>query len=409
MTMPEILMPRLADAMEQGTIVKWLVADGDEIAVGDEVCEIETDKATMPYAAEVEGTVNIVVSEGETVAVGDVIARVGADASGGKDAASPASGQASPEPVASSATMTAVKSPPSTRDSNGQGATPLARRIAAAHDVSLDSVSGSGPRGRITKADVLAAAGLEVARPAAPEPASPAAPATVATIGGRVQQLTRVQQIVAERMAAAKATVPHFQVQTEVEMDAALALRAELKAVAEGAPPPSVNDLLVRACALALRDHPLVNGSFANGAYELHDDVHIGIAVAAEGGLLVATIRDADKKSLGTLAGESRDLAERVRAGRATPAELTGATFTVSNLGMYGMTAITPVINPPQAAILGVGTTRSILARVDGEIVDRHVMTLTLSCDHRIVNGADASRFLADVKRLLEVPLRLTL
>jgi pyruvate dehydrogenase E2 component (dihydrolipoamide acetyltransferase) len=211
-------------------------------------------------------------------------------------------------------------------------------------------------------------------------------------------------------MAEAKATVPHFQVETEVVMDAAVALRAELKAVAGDGPAPSFNDMIVRAAALALRAHPKVNGSYRDGAFELHERVNVGIAVAAEDALVVPTIVDADRRSLGEIGRESRRLAERVRAGTATPPELAGGTFTVSNLGMFGMTAIYPVINPPQAAILGVGRTRSVLRRgEDGEIVDSGLMTLTLSCDHRILYGAEAAEFLAAVRDLLETPLRLAL
>jgi pyruvate dehydrogenase E2 component (dihydrolipoamide acetyltransferase) len=208
-------------------------------------------------------------------------------------------------------------------------------------------------------------------------------------------------------MSEAKATIPHFQVQTEVVMDPAVAFRAEIKNA--GADPPSLNDLIVKAAALSLRAHPLANGSYRDGHFELHSRVNVGIAVAAQRTLVVPTIFDADQKSLGTIATVSRRLAERVRDGDVSPAELSGATFTVSNLGMYGMTAITPVINPPQAAILGVGATRGTLARVDGEIVDRQLMTLTLSCDHRILYGADAAEFLSAIRDLLERPVRLAL
>ncbi len=188
-------------------------------------------------------------------------------------------------------------------------------------------------------------------------------------------------------------------------MDAAVAFRAQLKDA--GASAPSFNDLIVKAAAIALRDHPLANGAYRDGRFELYSRVNVGIAVAADHALVVPTIFDADQKSLGTIAGESRRLAARVRAGEVTPSELSGATFTVSNLGMYGMTAITPVINPPQAAILGVGAMRKVVARVDGDIVDRTLMTLTLSCDHRILYGADAAEFLARVRELLERPLHL--
>jgi pyruvate dehydrogenase E2 component (dihydrolipoamide acetyltransferase) len=214
-------------------------------------------------------------------------------------------------------------------------------------------------------------------------------------------------------MAEAKSTIPHFQVQTEVAFDAAIALRAQLKTAAEqfGEPAPSLNDLIVKAAAIALRKHPHANGSYKDGRFELHDRVNVGVAVAAEGALVVPTVFDADTKALSTIAAETRALAQRVRTEAITPPELSGATFTVSNLGMFGMTAITPVINPPQAAILGVGAARATLAReggrADGAIVDRSLLTLTLSCDHRILYGADAARFLAEIKALLEAPLRL--
>ena len=211
-------------------------------------------------------------------------------------------------------------------------------------------------------------------------------------------------------MAEAKATVPHFQVQTEARIDALIALRAELKALGDRAQPvPSVTDLIVKACALALRAHPRANGSYRDGRFELHRAINIGIAVAAPDALVVPTIIDADQRSLREIALESRQLARRVRDGTVTPPELSGATFTVSNLGMYGMTAITPVINPPQAAILGVGATRAVPALEDGQLVEQHLMTLTLSCDHRILYGADAARFLSDIRAAIETPLGLML
>jgi pyruvate dehydrogenase E2 component (dihydrolipoamide acetyltransferase) len=230
-------------------------------------------------------------------------------------------------------------------------------------------------------------------------------------VHGRTQEPTRIQKVIARRMAQAKATIPHFQVQTEVAMDAALSLRAQLKAATpDGGPAPSLNDLIIKASAIGLTGHPLANGSYRDGQFELHEHVNIGVAVAADGALVVPTVPDADAKSVGQIARDTRRLAERVRAGNITPTELSGATFTVSNLGMYGMTAITPVINPPQAAILGVGATRPTLARDEaGEIVDRALLTLTLSCDHRILYGADAARFLAEIRGLLEAPLRLLL
>ena len=427
--MTDILMPRLTDQMETGTIVAWLVEDGETVDVGQEIVEIETDKATVAHPSDAAGVLETVADVGDTVTVGELIARVGV----AQEAVASGSRAGSDGGVTASAGNDVPDSPPAPSSlpapatapvaSNGKEAalvTPLARRLAGAHGIDPAGLAGSGPGGRVTKADVMRAAGIEVtpqpdraapAPVAAPNTSSPDTLQPPSDLGTRVQQPTRLQQIVARRMAEAMATIPHFQVQTEVTMDDAIALRAQLKAATgDGTPVPSINDLIVKACALTLPDHPLVNGSYKDGAFELHDQVHVGIAVASDDGLVVATIRDAAIKSLGQIARESRRLAERVRTRKATPPELTGATFTVSNLGMFGMTAITAVINPPQAAILGVGASRPTLARgQNGEVVDRQLLTLTLSCDHRILNGADGSRFLLDVKHCLESPLRLAL
>ena len=295
-------------------------------------------------------------------------------------------------------------------------ATPLARRVAKAHGVSLDDVTGSGPLGRVTRGDVLAKAGIvhEPTRPPAPRAEKreiDAAAGDVPPPSGKgvvkVADPTRLQSLIARRMAEAKATIPHFQIQTEVMMDAMIAFRQQITET--GVRAPSLNDMIIKAAALALLEHPHANGSYRDGGFEFYSRINIGIAVAADDALLVPTIFDADQKSLGAIAAESRRLAERVRSATVTPAELSGGTFTVSNLGMYGMTAIAPVINPPQSAILGVGALREGLARVDGEIVDRHIMTVTLSCDHRVLYGADAARFLSTIRELLEAPIRLVL
>jgi pyruvate dehydrogenase E2 component (dihydrolipoamide acetyltransferase) len=418
----EIAMPRLSDSMEEGTILKWLIADGQAVGIGQELVEIETDKATITHAAEVAGVLEILASEGATVPVGAPIARVGAGAGAVPDPAPPeriaarasaervAASEPAPLAAAAPAGNGAAPVAPATLHAAGgvaAKATPLARRAALLHAVELERVPGSGPRGRITREDVLRFAGAEPLTPTQPVPAPDAAESVKGE--RRLVDPSRLQQLVARRMAESKATIPHFQVQTEVAMDAALALRAGLKASANGAGVPSINDFIVKACAIALRRHPRANGSYRDGGFELHGRINIGVAVAADEALIVPVIADADTRSLGGIARESRRLAERVRAGEITPPELSGGTFTVSNLGMYGMTAITPVINPPQAAILGVGALRDTLARVDGEIVERTLVTLTLSCDHRILYGADAARLLADVRTLLEQPLGLAL
>ncbi len=424
--MTAILMPKLSDSMEQGTILSWLKASGDEIEIGDDLLEIETDKSTVPYAAEAAGTLEILAQEGTTVAVGEVIAHVGAASSErplGSAAVEMASAAAQPVAVTSNGGSAA----------NGGGArkslaTPVARRVAAVHGLSLEDISGTGPLGRITRADVLKRAGLDDDASALPSvrPSAPAvdvdrgrSPAPAIEVergmprvfgpGTTRREPSRLQAVIARRMAQAKATIPHFQVQTEVAMDAALALRVELKQAAGEGPVPSVNDFIIKAAALALCDHPLARGSYVDDAFFLHEAINVGMAVAAGDALVVPTIFDADVKSLGEIGREARRLASAVRGGTIAPTELEGGTFTVSNLGMFGMTAITPVINPPQAAILGVGAARETLARVDGEIADRTLLTLTLSCDHRILYGADAAQFLARIRELLETPLKLTL
>jgi pyruvate dehydrogenase E2 component (dihydrolipoamide acetyltransferase) len=430
--MTDVVMPRLSDSMQEGTILTWLAADGDDIVEGQELVEVETDKATMTQLSEASGVLSIVVTEGTTIAVGEVIARL--EPAGARTPAMQPETAAGDEPSQPAPEPESVSAPAASGNGHTNGtnvpATPMARRIAGVHGVDLASLTGSGPRGRVLRADVMAAAGLDDAAPAAAPSAfvgdtGPVATASVRdpapvpdapTTGGRGGTervaLSRLQQLIARRMAEAKATIPEFQVQTEVEMSAAVDFRAQLKqlAASQGEPAPSLNDLIVKASALCLRRHPRANGSYADGAFELHDRVNVGVAVAAQDALVVPVIHDADVKTLGQIAATGRRLAESVRAGTITPPELSGATFTVSNLGMYGMTAITPVINPPQAAILGVGAIRDVLARdAGGEIVDRKLLTLTLSCDHRILYGADAAQFLAAIKQLLESPPGLAL
>jgi pyruvate dehydrogenase E2 component (dihydrolipoamide acetyltransferase) len=414
--MTELTMPKLSDSMEEGTILTWLKQDGEHIEAGEDLVEIETDKATMTHQAEGSGTLQIVAAEGTTLPVGAPIARLGARGEApGPPALETAAASSGVEVRAAAAASVAGNG---RRAGMAVKATPLARRVAQAHGVSLEGVEGSGPLGRVTRADVLATAGLPAVRSAVPTveptraPASAATPAEPAasTAKGDVEvvELSRLQAVVARRMADAKATVPHFQVQTDVAMDSAIAFRHQIKD--SGAKAPSFNDFIVKAAALALRAHPLANGAYRDGRFELYSRVNVGIAVAAENALVVPTIFDADQISLGAIADEARRLAARVREGSVTPPELSGATFTVSNLGMYGMTAITPVINAPQAAILGVGAMRTVLARVDdGEITEQRLLTLTLSCDHRILYGAEAAQFLSAIRELLEQPLRLAL
>ena len=442
--MADIVMPRLSDTMEEGTILRWLKRDGEQVRRGEELVEIETDKATMAYESDQEGILQTLAGEGDTLAVGQLIARVGEGvaAPGASVDAGERDGSAAPSgartlPGAAAPVGPAAGSPATVRASAAVAASegervkasPLARRMARERGVDLHALRGSGPGGRIVKADVQAAR----SRPA-PVPAPQ--PAAAAEIGTRVAmgpnpvesqlagakgettevELSRTQQTIARRMAESKATIPHFALEAEVDMDECVALREELKRVAgEGEAIPTFNDMVVKACALALRTHPRANSSYRDGRVQLHSRINVGVAVATEaegpqgGTLIVPTVFDAERKALGEIARETRVLAARVRDGSITPPELSGGTFTVSNLGMFGVKRFTAIINPPQAAILSVGMVRQMPVARDRGILLRHTMSLTLACDHRILYGADAARFLAHTRDLLERPAALTL
>ena len=445
--MADVAMPRLSDSMEEGTILKWLKSDGDEIKRGEELVEIETDKANMTYEADQEGVLAIVAQEGDTLPVGETIARIGEGGGGQQEETAeqpaeepseepseepqepPAEGGAEApedevervkqsEPVATEQEER-PPAPEPERQGDGNGrvkASPIARRMAKELGVELSSLQGSGPGGRIVKSDVEAAATNGDQEPAAEErqPQEAPQPAVSGDSGsGRgattTEDLSRLQQTIARRMAESKATAPEFTVTCEVDMQAAVDFRKQLKAAAGDGPAPSFNDFVVKASALALKEFPRANGAYRDGKFELFSRVNIGIAVAAEDALVVPTIFDVDSKSLGQIARDARALAERVREGQVTPPELSSGTFSISNLGMFGIKRFTAVINPPQAAILAVGemTPRAVVR--DGEITARPIMELTLTCDHRILYGADAAQFLGRIRERLENPLSLAL
>jgi pyruvate dehydrogenase E2 component (dihydrolipoamide acetyltransferase) len=443
--MAEIVMPRLSDTMEEGTILSWLIADGEHVARGQELVEIETDKANMTYESDQEGVLQRIAAEGDTLPVGAVIARVGADEPDStsrttKNDYEPASGPASERSVGVAAAAEeppiAASSPEGVEVGETHGgerlrASPVARRIARENDIDLHTLTGSGPGGRIVKADLEGAGAASSSTAGAPPTAGTAqvpgsdmspthepntappqagGPAEVTTAKGEttIVELTRTQQTIARRMAEAKATIPEFTLQMEIDMEACAALRTELKKLGQ-ADAPTYNDMVVKACALALRENPRANGGYRDGRVQMHSRVNIGVAVAAEETLVVPTVFDADQKSLGEIARETHALAERVRDSSITPPELGGGTFTVSNLGMFGVTAFTAIINPPQAAILSVGVLEPHAVVHGGEVVARNTMTVTLACDHRILYGADAATFLARVRELLEAPASLTL
>ena len=431
--MTDVVMPRLSDTMEEGTVLRWLKQDGEHVERGEELVEIETDKAAMTYESDREGTLQTVAREGDTLPVGELIARIGEPEANGapamREAALVEEGAPAPIENESSPARAAPK-----REGDGRvKASPLARRIARERGVDLSALSGSGPGGRIVKADVEEVAGSTPLTPATSivreRPSPPTSPPSsragperpsveeVASAKGHTTTIepSRTQRTIARRMAESKATIPDFTLTADVDMESCVELRAELKRLAH-ADAPTYNDMIVKACALALREHPRANGSYRDGRFELHSRVNVGVAVAASsedptgGALVVPTIFDADTKALGEIARETRTLAERVRNATITPPELSGGTFTVSNLGMYGIADFTAIINPPQAAILAVGAVapRAVVARKK-RIVARHTMSVTLSCDHRILYGADAALFLARIRELLKEPAALTL
>jgi pyruvate dehydrogenase E2 component (dihydrolipoamide acetyltransferase) len=427
--MPDVNMPKLSDTMEEGTVVEWKKKSGEQVKKGDVLAEVESDKATFDLEAEDDGVLSILVDQGVPAKIGAPIARIG----NGTDAAPPPA-VAAPAPEREAATEPGeqpaaeapapppppapVTSVPSvSRDGDGEAvevkASPLARRLAAEMGVDIASLKGTGPEGRIVKEDVLAASGGT--RPAAGAPARPVTrPAVAATprpSGPDVEVIepTRMQATIARRMVEAKSTIPEFTVTVEARVDLAVSMRQQLKDSVPGAEKVTMTDMLVRACALALRKFPEVNTSWVDGRFHRKRSINIGLAVApSQGmGLLVPVVHDADIKDLVQISIESRQVIERARSGRPAEGDLSGATFSISNLGMYGVDEFVAIINPPEAAILAVGAIKDAAVVGDGRIVAGKVMRMTLSVDHRVFYGATAAQFMAEVKRLIENPVTL--
>jgi pyruvate dehydrogenase E2 component (dihydrolipoamide acetyltransferase) len=416
--MSEILMPRLSDTMEEGVVSSWHKKPGDKVSAGDALVDIETDKALMEYEAYEDGVLGeILVGEGDTAAIGTPIATLVTDGAPAP-AARPAAAEPAPEPQEAPRPVAAAPAadPATAAPANGRSrppSSPLARRIARENGVDLSAVTGSGPGGRIVRADVeaaaLDAAVLETAPPApqpVQRPAAEAAPAAVEDQDTERVPLSRIRKVTARRLAESMRTAPHFYLTRVVDVEELLAFRATLNAALAPAK-VSVNDLIVKACATALRANPVLNVSFTEEHLLVHKRVHVGVAVALEEGLVVPVIRDADRKSVSAIGAETRELAGRAREQRLTPQEMSGGTFTVSNLGMFGVDAFTAVINPPEAAILAVGATRKDVVFRDGEVIPRDRLTLTLSIDHRACDGATGAAFLGQLTDLLENPLRI--
>ncbi|CAA9567644.1 MAG: Dihydrolipoamide acetyltransferase component of pyruvate dehydrogenase complex [uncultured Thermomicrobiales bacterium] len=502
--MPNVIMPKMGDAMEEGTLLKWLKAEGEEVAEGDPIAEIETDKVTLEIMAENTGTLSErIASEGDSIPVGDPIAvilgpgeaaaprqaqpDVAAETDAQADGAAGLAAEASPETgaagdatgsdVAATATVAASADQPATRDTRDEAsdegsilpspassasvgaggaaqnggapardagerlrASPVVKRLAAEHEIDLQQVTGTGPGGRIVKDDVMpfvtgakpkptaraataptpeaAAAspapaptpttgGADRDRPAAPAAAPAAAPGRPAAVP---HDLSRIRRTTGRRMAEAKREIPHFYVSATVDMSAAVAFRAQVNAGApDDASKVSFNDMVVKAAALALREFPALNASFEGDALYDHPNIDINIAIALDGGLIAPFIPDADQKSLGAIARMSKDLINRAKTGGIKPEEYQGGTFTTSNLGMLDVDQFIAVINPPQAAILAIGSITKVPVVRGDEIVVGHQMTLSVSADHRAVDGAIVARFLQVVRRSLEQPMLLAL
>lgn len=454
----EITMPRLSDTMEKGTIVKWHVAAGDSIESGDVLADVETDKATMEMQAYDDGTMaSIQVGEGQSVEIGTVLAVMAEEdeslddvgAAGASAAAEPPKAEpvttpevpAAPAPAAApaSAPDPGAATPAVTRHGNVR-ISPVARRLADEHGVDVQTLTGSGTMGRIIKRDVLAAVGIShetaaaVPPSATPSAAAPSSAVVAAAPAVEVQAtavpvkasdappspsgfglqewsepVTGMRQTIARRLVESKATIPHYQVSMAFNMDPMVELRAQLnEQLAAHNVKLSMNDLIVRCCALAMYTNPLMNASWGGDCINYHGDVNVGIAVSLPpergGGLVVATIRNADRKSLRAINEESHYLAKKARTKGLTVDEMGDSTFTVSNLGMFGVDNFTAIINPPNSAILAVGAVQQKPVVRNGEIVVGHEMSATLSNDHRVVDGATAAAYLASLKELIENP-----
>lgn len=386
----EIPMPKLSDSMEQATVLAWLKRPGDAIRRGEPLVEVETDKATVVYEAEQDGVLgDIVVDEGGTADLGAVIARMIVEGEGNRPSTSPrAPGVVTSDAPAAVAVQNGERA--SARSARAR-ATPVARKLAGQLGVPLADLQGSGPGGRIVRADVRQAAGTPGDRGS----------------GGRGNAVSvphsPTQRTIAERMTASRSAVPDFTVESEVDMSAVVRLRDDLR-FGGTKPLPSFNDFVIRAVALALREQPALNATYEDAGAIRFARVNVGIAVALEDALIVPTIYDADRKSVGEIAIESRRLVERARSRSLSPDELTNGTFTVSNLGMFGVRRFNAVINQPQAAILAVGEVADRPVVNDGQLRVGTTMELALSCDHRVVYGAEAATFLSRVRALLEHP-----
>ncbi|MFI5281064.1 MAG: dihydrolipoamide acetyltransferase family protein [Gemmatimonadales bacterium] len=405
-----VVMEALSPTMEEGRLVSWKKKEGDVVKSGEVLAEVETDKAVMDLVARGDGVLRkILLQEGTTVPVSALVAIIGApnediSALAGDDgkAAAPPPASATPRAEAPARQEHVLKDGPTT---GRVLASPLARRMAAEQGVDLSRVAGTGPAGRVTKRDVESAG----AQPPAgrPTPTAAGRPQPVPS-ASRDVPLTQIRKTIAKRLVQSIGPVPHFFLTSEIDMERAWDLRAALKAKGEQYA-VSFNDIVIKAVALALRRHGACNAWWMEDHIRYHGDVHVGMAVAIEDGLITPVIRFADQKGLQAISAEAKVLADKARARKLTPEEYTGATFSVSNLGKFEIDEFTAVINPPEAGILAIGRIAEKPAVVDGQVVPRRLMRVTMSCDHRVIDGATGADFLQTVKLNLENPLAMLL
>jgi pyruvate dehydrogenase E2 component (dihydrolipoamide acetyltransferase) len=440
--MAEVIMPKMGDAMEEGTLLKWLKAVGDEVAEGDALAEIETDKVTLELEAQEDGFLtSTLVEEGAVVPIGESVAIIGTQDEVGQSAPAPAAApqetQEAPEeaaqpPAPAAAPQTADSSTPEPAAKRGETveqvvdrkpgervrASPLVKRLAQEHGIDLTQISGTGPGGRIINADIQPYVSGEKSTPQAATPQPPAeaaapspAPAPSAAEGKGVKvDMPKIKRTTGKRMSESKLGIPHYYVTSNVDMSPALAFRKEVNAsLGEDGGRISINDLVVKAAALALRDNPNVNRAFVGGELYQQESVDVNIAIAVDGGLIAPFVPGADQKSLGAISRLTKDLGRRAREGGLTPDEYQGGTFTISNLGMFDVDEFIAVINPPQVAILAIGSVQETPVVKNAEVVVGHRMKITLSADHRALDGAEVATFLQSVKKYLENPMLLAL
>jgi pyruvate dehydrogenase E2 component (dihydrolipoamide acetyltransferase) len=469
--MATVQMPRLSDSMETGKILRWLKKEGEEVVKGEPLVEIESDKANIEVEAYASGKLSkIVVPEGESAPIGAVIAEIGGDGQaaaksekpaapqGQAEAAEPTQGAtpAAAEPpkppatkpeahvaqadkpaattaqaaadaggeqyphggpddrtevgAAAQAALNVIRRPSEQQDGERQRVSPVARRLAEEHGVDLRRVEGTGPGGRITKEDVEAAAQRKVEPQAATAPAREARQPTARPTGEvEIVELSKLQTTVAMRLAQSAFSAPHFYVTSEIAMDDAVHLRQMFNEAVDKSEAISLNDLVIKAVALALTKFPEVNASWADGRIERKRDINIGIAVGLPDRLIVPVMRNADQRSLKDIAKESKQLIERARANKASAQDYIGNTFSISNLGMYDVDQFTAIINPPDSGILAIGSVEDKAVVKDGQVVPGKRMRVTLSVDHRVFYGVTAAQFLQEVKRLLQSPMALVL